>query len=458
MYLTGTTTDNVGLVLSYGKNIITSGHKYYRINTKSNGLDMFNWYEIDDKSIVSASSNNTYLSLTIKKERTFNHTPFNPMITDLTQMFGSNEPTSVDDERIKLLDKYLEANPNYDEGTIKSANVESVVLGGANLLKIGGRTKAPTPTPSQSDASNPRNFSEDNYYVGITMNNYWYEYRIDKYEITNDSITLTPNQSGYGIGFPTRVEPNTQYTISQSTSGAIAFGFYDNDGRFISYTTITPFTTPNNCVWVVVVFRPSGEYTYKNIKLERGSVATPYTPYREPITKPISTIVSKYFPNGMKSAGSVYDEIDLVKGKAIQRVGSVDLGTLDWSKYDSANIPVYYARINAMKPSYAKSLCNKYIWELWTSLTSRVSGTLENHPSLNITYIADSNYDNAMAFKQAMNGVMLYYELATPTETPLEQADWEYLQSLEVESNGTITFANEQYLQVPNEESYLKRV
>ena len=57
-----------------------------------------------------------------------------------------------------------------------------------------------------------------------------------------------------------------------------------------------------------------------------------------------------------------------------------------------------------------------------------------------------------------MQGVMLYYELAEPIITDIVKEDLEYLEALKVESGGTITFANAEYLQVPNEESYLKRV
>ena len=44
-------------------------------------------------------------------------------------------------------------------------------------------------------------------------------------------------------------------------------------------------------------------------------------------------IVLLYSPDGLKKAGSVYDEIEIEGGvvKAIKRVGSVDLGSLTWA-------------------------------------------------------------------------------------------------------------------------------
>lgn len=161
----------------------------------------------------------------------------------------------------------------------------------------------------------------------------------------------------------------------------------------------------------------------------------------------------------MKSAGSVYDVLDLDRGVAVKRIGEVDLGTLEWNKYNDANINVFYARVNEMKPSQAKALCSKYLYQYWTSLQNRTDKTLQNHPSLNISYIADVDYDTKEAFKQAMQGVMMYYELATPTETPIDEADLEALRTLQVEAGGTLTFEqSDLHLPVPNQETYLVKV
>jgi len=58
-------------------------------------------------------------------------------------------------------------------------------------------------------------------------------------------------------------------------------------------------------------------------------------------------------------------------------------------------------------------------------------------------YVADSNssYTDATTFKSAMNGVMLYYELATPIETDITA----YLTTDTVQTipSGTIEFANQ---------------
>ena len=61
--------------------------------------------------------------------------------------------------------------------------------------------------------------------------------------------------------------------------------------------------------------------------LEIGNTETSYQPYT---SSTLSLPISTYFPNGMKSVPSAYDE--LTPNKAITRVGMVDLGSLTYVK------------------------------------------------------------------------------------------------------------------------------
>lgn len=122
---------------------------------------------------------------------------------------------------------------------------------------------------------------------------------------------------------------------------------------------------------------------------------------------------STYFPDGMRSAGSVYDE--LRADEAITRVGEVDLGTLEWI-YDTSN-----GRFNTpilsdvAKTSYrAETPCARYAY----SASGAADKTAFAYNGA--IYIYDSAYTDAASFKAAMSGVMLHYELATPTTTPID--------------------------------------
>lgn len=103
-----------------------------------------------------------------------------------------------------------------------------------------------------------------------------------------------------------------------------------------------------------------------------------------------------------------------------RRYGYADMGTLPWARYETSNIPVFYARITDMKAGNAQLACAKYLPQWWTSLSTREEDTIQPHPTLNIVYVADSSYTDAETFAAAMSGVYLVYELA---ESTTETAD-----------------------------------
>lgn len=171
----------------------------------------------------------------------------------------------------------------------------------------------------------------------------------------------------------------------------------------------------------------------------------------------------------LNSAGSAYDYIDMNDGKLHQRVGVVDLGTIDWEQGGTNNktswVPVSW-RTN-VKPVEsisikAKILCNKYHTDTDENVERQKNDkTIAVNKSAWV-YIYDSEYTNVtpQEFKTAMSGVMLYYELAEPVITdidiPTELTEW-----LEVEAGGTVTFKNadeSKQLAVPNGVSWVRKL
>ena len=158
-----------------------------------------------------------------------------------------------------------------------------------------------------------------------------------------------------------------------------------------------------------------------------------FEPYTE---STLSLPISTYFSNGMKSAGSVYDE--LTETKAITRIGSVDLGSLTWNKtsgttseYDFFEtqypIPTLGGTLNVLCPLY--KTVNVMTSSSGENKAVRITGTSSIR-------IRDLSYTDATAFKQAMSGVYLYYELATPIETEITTASL-------VTENSEIPLSNE---------------
>lgn len=344
-------------------------------------------------------------------------------LVDLTKRFGAgNEPTSTDDIRIKLLDQELEANGDYNEGSLVNAEVQNIVSRGANLW----------------DGTMP---NVGAYQVSDILRTKTY---------LNASITdkdTSVDISGIYLG------------IADTTT----YPFHEYSWLIINGDIVNRVLSRANVNYLALY--PNNEATLNKIKQRFNIMVSsttneisvlPYTPYFENV-KPIASIISKYFPNQMKSAGSVYDEFDLEKGKAIQRVDSVDLGTPNWVYRTSDS--TFEAYIDNMTTTRGSDfICPLYSNSgiAGVAVMENMSGQIFNDTRF---YVKNETYTNVSSFKNAMAGVELYYPLATPIVTDIDKEDLEYLEALKVESNGTITFEQlSTYIQIPNEESYLKRV
>ena len=155
---------------------------------------------------------------------------------------------------------------------------------GKNLLQVTGRTAV---TTGNILNTTPRDFSAPYAYIGITLNNYFNNGRISSYSITDKSVSLTSAQKGYGIGLNVGVSPETTYTFSykNKASAVSGVGYYDIDGHYLSYKQFLAgtwsFTTPANCVNLMVVLIPSAniDTLYDEPQLELGSLESSWVPY-----------------------------------------------------------------------------------------------------------------------------------------------------------------------------------
>ena len=154
-----------------------------------------------------------------------------------------------------------------------------------------------------------RVFTENSVYLNVSANNYCVAgHKVSYNQIDDNSFTvLIPSTSqsgwsGYGAAFNFKVNPNTTYSVSarfDNEKGIInGCGFFDQDGNFISFAgRATNVTTPDNCVWMNVVFGVrlrDEEVLYEKVQLEIGSAATDYEPYG---IIPLGVKVSSYGKN-----------------------------------------------------------------------------------------------------------------------------------------------------------------
>ena len=137
------------------------------------------------------------------------------------------------------------------------------------------------------------------------------------------------------------------------------------------------------------------------------------------------------FPYGANGLGSVCDEIDFVNKKAVKRIAVVDLGSLSWilRGAGTANERMYSKDIN----DYISSSFNGTYTSGFTCSRYKPSGSVNvyNHDYDKIIAIKkgdeylsiyDSDYIGYTAknFQTAMDGVMLYFVLATPEEYDID--------------------------------------
>lgn len=261
------------------------------------------------------------------------------------------------------------------------------------------------------------------------------------------------------------VKKNEEYIIKTNDISGLVLGFYSEYPKMgdISYDNTRHIDNKKR-----TFISPIDGYAcfrtlpnFSEAQLEKGSVETPYTPYREPQSLPIKSLISKYFPNGMKSAGSIYDEIDFENKVAIQRVGSVDLGSLNYN-YVNTTGDIFGFRSTKLPEGISPTKGSMYVNNLLCSKYKTVSWeTGFNGANLCIAqlsvaiHINDKLYTDVSQFKQAMQGVILYYELAEPIITPITE-DLSMFEDVEVESGGSVTFMQTyKHIQILNKEEYL---
>lgn len=180
-----------------------------------------------------------------------------------------------------------------------------------------------------------------------------------------------------------------------------------------------------------------------DVQLEISSTPTAYSPYHLE-TYPIPAAVQS-LPGYGWSAGSVGNTVERTENgwQYVQRVGSVDLGSLSWSIVESVTYgSKYFASNSIVNPTKAPA----FLTAGYTAMDSAI--VLATDMSCWITFnwgengrviIRDDKYTDAASFKTAMSGKPLYYELATPITTDITDLMGDALAPFAVEAGGSIT-------------------
>ena len=182
----------------------------------------------------------------------------------------------------------------------------------------------------------------------------------------------------------------------------------------------------------------------------------------------------KALPGYGWSAGTARNYVDYENKRYVQCVGSVNLETLTWTAGGGISSQTVFIassrKICGQKLSYNSAiasniLCSKYLAKSQNEVWSDAApvGIATNATIDGYVYVNDTAYTDATAFKQAMQGVILYYELANPIVTDISTLiPDDFLRNIEVEAGGSITFQNSNdssyRIPVPSEEEYVVKL
>lgn len=404
----------------------------------------------------------------------FNDVKIKIQIFDLTQMFGSgNEPSTVEEFESMFPNGYYP----YNEGELMSMSVNNVVEQGKNLfdcygfsciaiLNVNGERKLNNSYGTTISTIEPTNKivvtqSQAPESVIAHSNNGWFCVGIKGME---QSKRYT-----FSFDFTT-----TKMLIQNPVLQILVNGRFPEDAINISELNVkkrVSFTLEYTKVddRQYIELRLSGmSGIFENFQLDEGSTATAYTPYYTPISYPIPETI-RALPGYGWSAGTARNYVDYENKRYVQCVSSVDLGTLAWSYRPEQQR--FYAIADSITGKFSESfgivpniVVAKYDIVCFNDITTKTDNMKASAVKTANDYITIRNtaYTDATAFKQAMQGVMLYYELETPIVTDISDLiPDDFLRNVEVEAGGSITFrsSNDSYrIPVPNEEEYIVKL
>lgn len=423
--LSGTATDAMLVGVGYAA-VTVSGHKYMATGLQGGSKSTFyvqgvnennGYYDILDSTAIFAATGAKYrYNIKAVAGTVFAHT-FQPMVIDLTLMFGpGNEPTDTSDPRIAQIEAYAAAHPEYNAGELVSALVDEMRVMGKNLVEINGpadndtykvHAKIPAHTMVSASFKGTASADKDTLLAMWLHSDYGYV-------------------SGNSLQFGKVSKGAKRYTATVTTSYVVTSAKLFKDSFWNLFDSVT------------------------DLQLEMSSTPTAYSPHHEE-TYPIPSAV-RSLPGYGWSAGNVANTVERTENgwQYVQRVGSVDLGTLDWydggtgtsarrmgtrQPPDNVKIPQYSSALsNLVCPKYAPVTPD----DTWLCVKEGIALNKAN----GIVVVYDSAFSTAeslAAFKAHVTGVPLYYELATPITTDITALMGDSLAPFSVEAGGSIT-------------------
>ena len=240
--------------------------------------------------------------------------------------------------------------------------------------------------------------------------------------------SLLKDQAAWNV-IELSVKPNTSYIASTNKLRSVGLYTYFNNtgtaggGSSTEVYNGHPVTVTSTADGKVYFAQRRAESTdsFQNyhFQIEEGSTVTAYAPYEN--ICPISGWDAVGVHNGntvvttISLGRTVYGgALNVLTGELVVDRAMVDLGTLTWT-YSRVR-DFFYVNLTGIKyradmiSSMYKSVGIKTDSQMALEPTGTIGQTLNSTE----IKIRNTDYTNAAAFKTAMSGVMLCYELATP--------------------------------------------
>lgn len=246
------------------------------------------------------------------------------------------------------------------------------------------------------------------------------------------------------------VFPNTAYYITMLSYPSHYHNkiFYNAEWEEIGRDTsdAQSFTTPADCAYMRFLLNSGYGTAYNHdicINLSNPAINGQYFPYWKRdlqlnITTRKDTDGNVPFADGMKGAGTASDWADKIGGE--KRMVRVNLGDLTWEKNPNNIFYSDDAIVSQFKPTSgvntaAKMICSRFLTIAWQSVIDQNNGIgFYTAPNSLVVYDASMASMTAAQFKEAVDGVYLDIELATPV--PFTWAEPLNL-GVKVDENGT---------------------
>lgn len=312
----------------------------------------------------------------------------------------------------QLWDKY------QGGGVIEDKTVTGEIISVSDAVEAPAVKLKVTIEPKQEGSGDPspENIRAITGWTGATATRTGLNQWDEEWELGSISDTTGENQST-SARFRSKnyipALPNTTYYMYHPNSIA-RFIYYDANKNFISSTYAfadnREQTTPSNCYYIRF-WQTGSEYNNDIcINISDTNRNGKYEPYVEPTTA--TTAFGRTVYGGT---------VDLVTGELVVDRAMVDLGTLNWSKetFSTTSTIVFKSDVPLKKAGLATLVCSKYIWTNndRTALVNvdKAIASWNATTSIAIAIRDDSLASgDASAFKTAMQGTQLVYELAEP--------------------------------------------